>query len=184
MLLTESPANLPPGVQLHPLQPHKDDRGVFIEAFRKEWSTGCDPVQWNVVHSESEVLRGVHVHATHSDYLLVISGRMILGLHDLRPEVAEDRISGTVALEATNPTAVTIPPGVCHGFYFPEPSIHMYAVSHYWDVSDELGCRFDDAELHLTWPNAMPRLSNRDQQASTYAAMRDRYLRQYSLEAK
>ncbi|WP_161490846.1 MULTISPECIES: dTDP-4-dehydrorhamnose 3,5-epimerase family protein [unclassified Ensifer] len=184
MYLSSSPQILPPGVQLHSLLPHKDDRGVFLEAFRREWSAGCDPVQWNVVRSEANVLRGVHVHATHTDYLLVVSGRMLLGLHDSRPNAPEDRLSTMLVLDAANPTAVTVPPGVCHGFYFPEPSIHMYAVSHYWDESDELGCRFDEAELRLAWPNRMPKLSRRDQLASSYDEMRDQLVKRHTQNAK
>ncbi|MGO4622601.1 dTDP-4-dehydrorhamnose 3,5-epimerase family protein [Ensifer sp. 2TAB8] len=179
-----SPLALPPGVLIRPLNPHTDDRGVFLEAFREEWSTGCDPVQWNVVGSEIDVLRGVHVHVTHSDYLLVISGRMILGLHDIRPNRQEDRISSTLNLHATQPIAVTIPPGVCHGFYFPEPAIHMYAVSHYWDPSDELGCRFDQPELRIPWPNVAPKLSERDRLACSYEEMRGQFVKRSVLQTR
>lgn len=178
------PQVLPPGVQLRSLLPHKDDRGVFLEAFREEWSTGCDPVQWNVVRSEPDVLRGVHVHSSHTDYLLVISGRMFLGLHDIRPNAPTDGLSAMLVLDASTPTAVTVPPGVCHGFYFPEPSIHMYAVSHYWDETDELGCRFDESELGLNWPNREPKLSRRDGLASSYGEMRDQFLKRYTQNTK
>jgi dTDP-4-dehydrorhamnose 3,5-epimerase len=58
--------------------------------------------------------------------------------------------------------ALVIPPGVAHGFYFPRPSLHAYAVSHYWNPLDELGCRFDDPELGITWPDPNPTLSERD----------------------
>jgi dTDP-4-dehydrorhamnose 3,5-epimerase len=51
---------------------------------------------------------------------------------------------------------------VAHGFLFHEPSLHIYAVSHYWDTADELGCRWDDPELGIPWPDAQPLISPRD----------------------
>ncbi len=168
--------DLPDGVAIRSLNLHRDDRGAFLEIFRNEWGTGCEPIQWNVVQSEANVLRGVHVHITHADYLVVIAGRMQLGLHDIRPGAPKNAASRMITLDATQPVAVTIPAGVCHGFYFPIPSIHVYAVSHYWNTSDELGCRFNAPELGLSWPTTAPRLSDRDATASEYRQMVDQYL--------
>jgi dTDP-4-dehydrorhamnose 3,5-epimerase len=162
---------LPDGVQIRSLKPHPDDRGVLTEIFRQEWTVGCDPVQWNVVHSAAAVLRGVHVHVNHSDYLVMIAGVMVLGMHDIRPESRSRGWSRMVTLEAAEPRAIIIPPGVCHGFHFPVPSTLVYAVSAYWNPRDELGCRFDCPELGLQWPNQAPRLSDRDRDAGSYAQM-------------
>ncbi len=65
---------LPEGVVLTALTPHADDRGVFTELFRECWPTAIRPIQWNVVSSKAGVLRGVHVHVRHDDYLTVASG--------------------------------------------------------------------------------------------------------------
>ncbi len=162
---------LPAGVRIQSLNPHRDDRGVLTEIFREEWAVGCDPVQWNVVHSAARVLRGVHVHVDHDDYLVVISGVLVLGLHDIRPESRSAGCSRLVTLETATPRAVTIPPGVCHGFYFPVPSTLVYAVSAYWNPRDELGCRFDRGELGLEWPDSTPLLSERDDRAGGYQQM-------------
>ena len=171
--------SLPDGVHIRPLRPHPDDRGVLTEIFRQEWTVGCDPVQWNVVHSAAGVLRGVHVHVDHSDYLVVIAGVLVLGTHDIRPQSRSGGRSRMVTLEAAEPRAITIPPGVCHGFYFPVPSTLVYAVSAYWNPRDELGCRFDCAELGLQWPNPAPRLSERDRDAGTYQQMRAAFREQW-----
>ena len=162
---------LPAGVRILPLKAHPDERGVLTEIFREEWAVGCHPVQWNVMHSAAGVLRGVHVHREHHDYLVVISGVLVLGLHDIRPDSRSAGRSRLLTLDAVAPRAVTIPPGVCHGFYFPVPSTLVYAVSSYWDSRDELGCRFDCAELGLTWPNDAPLLSARDRGAGSYRQM-------------
>ena len=166
---------LPHGVVLTPLTPHRDDRGTFVEAFRASWSTDIVPVQWNVVTSGAGVLRGVHVHRRHADYLTVLAGAMVLGLHDLRRGSPTEGRSAMLTIEAEEPRAVTIPPGVAHGFCFPVPSVHLYAVSHYWNKADELGCRYDDPDLGLDWPITEPMLSPRDAAAGTLAKMERAY---------
>jgi dTDP-4-dehydrorhamnose 3,5-epimerase len=153
---------LPAGVELARLRPHADSRGVFTELFRESWGLDVAPTQWNVVRSEPNVLRGVHAHWRHSDYLTVVAGRAAIGLHDLREGSPTEGMGTIVELAADEAHALTIPTGVAHGFYFPEPSLHVYAVSHEWDPSDELGCRWDDPELGIGWPATDPLLSERD----------------------
>ena len=128
--------------------------------FRDQWMEGVRPVQWNLVHSEKNVLRGVHVHRKHFDCLVVPAGRMRLGLCDLRQKSSTYRLGSTLDLAASE--AILIPPGVAHGFFFPEPSIHVYAVTTYWDPEDELGCHWADPELGIPWHITEPVLSARD----------------------
>ena len=54
------------------------------------------------------------------------------------------------------------------GFYFYEDSIHLYGVSEYWNLDDELGCHFASAELKLDWPNKEPIISDRDKALLDY----------------
>ena len=153
---------LPSGVTVRPLQPHADERGVFTELFRSSWDVGVAPVQWNAVRSEPNVLRGVHAHARHWDYLTVPIGHALVGLHDLRAGSATAGVAALVELTGDTPAGLTIPPGVAHGFFFLAASLHVYAVSHEWDPHDELGCRWDDPALGIPWPCANPQLSPRD----------------------
>ena len=146
-----------------------------MELFRHEWELGCEARQWNVVDSRAGVLRGVHVHVTHWDYLTVIAGTLLLGLHDLREDSQTAGLSCFLRLDGDSPRAVSIPPGVCHGFYFPRATVLVYAVSEYWNPADELGCRFDSPELGLEWPETAPILSERDRAASGYDEMRRLY---------
>lgn len=150
------------GVRLQSFKTHEDDRGAFTEVYRREWPTGLEPVQWNLVRSEARVLRGVHVHLRHSDYLTLASGRAVVGLRDLRPGSPTEGEAGLVEMTGDRMEGLTIPVGVAHGFLFLEPSTHVYAVSHYWDPADELGCHWADPALQLDWPIASPRLSPRD----------------------
>ena len=85
-VITDQPVNrLPDGVQIHRLAPHNDLRGSVTELYRENWDLGCRLVQLNAVISTAGVLRGVHVHIRHVDHLVLLAGRMVLGLHDMRP---------------------------------------------------------------------------------------------------
>jgi dTDP-4-dehydrorhamnose 3,5-epimerase len=126
------------------------------------WETGITPVQWNLAKSAAGVLRGVHVHIEHDDYLVILDGRASIGLRDLRRGSPTEGLAVVIEMSGDLLTALTIPPGVAHGFFFHEPSIHLYAVSEYWDPADELGCHWADQALEITWPEATAILSERD----------------------
>ena len=153
-----------------PLRPRGDDRGSVTELFRHSWC-GPDepaPVQWNLLRSAGNVMRGVHVHLVHFDNLVVLEGTMHLGLCDLRPDSPEFGRGSLIQLRGEEPTMVVIPPGVAHGFYFDAPCLATYGMSHYWaPATDELGCRWDDPRLAIPWPASCtdPQLSPRDRDA-------------------
>lgn len=163
---------LPSGVVLRTLNAHPDERGAFTEIFREHWNDGPSPVQWNLVRSGANVFRGVHVHVRHSDYLVLVEGRATIGLVDLRPGSDTLGVAVTLRLSSELLQSLVIPPGVAHGFLFEEASIHVYAVSDYWDPDDELGCRWDDPELELDWPERSPILSARDADLPSLAVLR------------
>jgi dTDP-4-dehydrorhamnose 3,5-epimerase len=150
------------GVRILDLETHVDERGDLTEVFRQEWQILATPVQWNIVSSAKGVLRGVHLHVRHADYLLLLRGKMTLCLRDLRDESPSCGEILQIELSEANLRAVFIPPGVAHGFYFHQPSIHFYSVSEYWSPSDELGCLWSDPELGFSWPAEDVLLSERD----------------------
>ncbi len=153
---------LPAGVVVRPLESHVDDRGTFTELYRQEWATGVSPIQWNAVRSDPGVLRGVHVHLRHDDYLT----RPIRPCRDWparpAPRIAHRGRERPRRARGEDRAALVIPHGVAHGFYFSEPSLHVYAVTEYWDPSDELGCHWADPELEIPWPVTSARVSERD----------------------
>lgn len=159
------------GVQVVDLEMHADDRGVFTEVFRETWGLGITPVQWNVVRSDPGVLRGVHVHPVHDDYLVVLGGLVSIGLRDLRPRSRTHGASGLVTVSGERLKSIVIPHGVAHGFLFHEPSLHAYAVSHYWDTDDELACVWWDPDLEIDWPLKPTKVSDRDASAQSLASL-------------
>ena len=116
--MTTGSQTLPQDVCLLPLQPHHDARGVFIEVFRAQWDTLVKPLQWNVVVSHRNVLRGVHAHWRHGDYLVVLQGQMCVGMQDLRRACPTYGNAVLLTLSSDDPMALAIPPGVAHGFFF------------------------------------------------------------------
>jgi dTDP-4-dehydrorhamnose 3,5-epimerase len=166
--------SMPLGVRVTALASHPDERGDFTELHRLEWETEVAPVQWNAVRSAARVLRGVHVHVRHDDYLVVFEGAATVGLADLREDSPTFGATSRLLMGRDNPIGITIPHGVAHGFLFHERSLHIYAVSHYWDVADELGCRWDDPELGIEWPDVDPLLSDRDAALPSLAELRPR----------
>lgn len=166
---------LPTGVLRRPLTEHADSRGRLMEVFRKD-ATLPDMRQFNVVRSEGDVLRGVHVHPTHADYIMVLQGTLVLGVHDLRDERPDGPRSAIITLRGERPEACFVPVGVAHGFYFPEPTLYLYGLSAPWHPDGDFGCRWDDPDLALDWPvNGQPTLSDRDENAGTLAEMVERF---------
>src|SRR3990167_2030098 len=156
-------------VTLKELVCNKDDRGTLTELHRNEWWPNDQetPVQWNVVASCHNVLRGVHVHVKHTDYLSCIQGKIIVYLCDLRKKSSHFRSIIEVPLSSLRMSVLVLPPLVAHAFYSVETSVHVYGVSRYWNLDDELGCIYNDADLNLVLPTNNPMISKRDQQAGS-----------------
>ena len=161
-----------PGVRLVRLQTHTDHRGHLTEIFRASWFEDCPPfVQWNMVRSHANSLRGVHVHLRHLDLLFLISGRMTLGLKDLRRNSPAFLREERHELNESPITGVLTPPGVAHGFYHPETTIFVYGVTHYFAMDDELGFRWNDADCNLFDRSLTPLISPRDTSAGSLAQL-------------
>jgi len=162
---------LPVGVALRELPRWRDDVQEVTQVYRADWGLDLVPIQWNLLASKPNTLRGVHVHTDHWDYLHITNGEMLLGLHDLRPWSPTYRTAAQVRLTSYQPASIAIPPGVAHGFYFALLTTYFYALSHCWAPSDDLGCRWDDPEFGISWPTSDPLLSPRDTSAQSYRAL-------------
>ncbi len=171
---------LPEGVVIHALTPHPDPRGNLVEIFRESWDLGCRPLQWNAITSTAGVLRGIQAHVRRVDHLIPAAGRMLLGLHDLRPWSSTSGASELIELDARAPRAVIVPAGVAHGLYSTEPSLLVHGASHYWDATDELACRWNAPEIGLGWPVRSPILSERDATAADYSGFVEAFLAKWA----
>lgn len=135
-----------------------------MEAFQAAWDSPIEPIQWSVVKSAANVLRGPHVHLHHDEYIMAIDGCVMVGLRDVRPDSPTNGVSCMIKITGDAPAAVMFPRGLLHGWYFVEDSLHLQAVSRaYCDYhpADNIGCHWSDPELDLPWPCTDPILADR-----------------------
>jgi dTDP-4-dehydrorhamnose 3,5-epimerase len=79
-----------------------------------------------------------------------------------------------IELRGDDMSGIRVPVGVMHGFYFHEPSMHIYGVDSYFDPDDDLACHWADPRLGIAWPCRDPVLSERDHHAGTLAEVEAR----------
>src|SRR4051794_23705402 len=104
---------------VHVVEPsvHVDERGRFIETYRREWfPTGREMVQGNRADRRAGTLVGLHYHLHQADYWYVPLGTARVVLHDLRDGGPTDGATVELDLSGDNHLGVFIPPGVAHGF--------------------------------------------------------------------
>lgn len=152
------------GVVVVRLTAHGDERGRFVETYRREWFPGRDEmVQGNRSDKEAGALVGLHFHRNQADYWYVLRGKARIVLHDLRVGSPTDGATLVLDVDDTEDTGVYIPPGVGHGFAALTDVTMTYLVDRYYDPDDELGVAWDDPEIDADWGVADPILSKRDQ---------------------
>ena len=143
---------------------HGDNRGRFIETWRKEWVPGsADMVQANRADRRQGALVGLHYHLHQADYWYVPRGRARVVLHDLREGSPTEGATLSMEIGDENQQGVYIPPGVAHGFAAVTDLTITYLVDQYYSPDDELGVAWDDPEIDADWGVAEPVLSRRDQ---------------------
>lgn len=154
------------GVQIVDLISHADERGRFLEIFRKEWfpDIGWHQVQSNRSESAAGVLRGLHFHHKQADYWYVIRGTIRAGLVDLRKSSPTFMSTQTVDLKDRQNRGLFIPVGVAHGFVAVTEATLIYIVDRYYDGNDEFGVLWNDPALAIEWGIENPILSQRDLQ--------------------
>lgn len=153
------------GVQTVPIPVYGDDRGAFCESFRREWFPFVDwtNIQMNRSISKPGVLRGLHYHFHQIDYWFLMSGRIRVGLADLRPDSPTFQAGATLDIDADDPVGLYIPEGVAHGFYAQTDVILTYVVNQYYNGgADENGVVWNDPDLGVNWDVDAPILSDRD----------------------
>ena len=167
---------LPFGVRLRHAMSFDDARGSLHEVHRVG---DGDPQlrQWNFVTCTSNSVRGVHVHLRHTDHLAVVSGKFLFGLHDIRRDSPTFGCAALLDLDGARTRLLTIPPGVAHGFLCTEDGAQVYGMTHEWDPTDDLACRWDDRSLGFRLPAAAPIVSARDSAAGSLSQMTEDYAR-------
>jgi dTDP-4-dehydrorhamnose 3,5-epimerase len=143
---------------------HGDDRGRFIETYRRQWlPLGREMVQANRSEKAAGAVVGLHYHLHQADYWYVLRGRARVVLHDLREGSPTDGVTEVLDLDGSEDRGLFIPPGVAHGFASLTDVLLWYLVDGYYNPADELGLAWDDPALGIDWGIGDPVLSARDQ---------------------
>ncbi len=150
-----------------------DDRGFFTERYNQDSfrSFGFDQkfVQDNFSRSLPGVLRGMHYQFDQPQGKLVscTRGRIYDVAIDLRhTEPSFGKYFG-LELSGDKPMSLWIPPGFAHGFCVLGDDVAdvSYKVSCNYNPKGELGLRWNDPKINITWPLKKPILSGKDEAA-------------------
>ena len=162
------------GVELIEPQSHGDDRGRFVETYRRSWlPLGREMIQGNRSEKAAGSLVGLHYHLHQADYWYMLRGTARVVLADLRVGSPTEMETFVVDLDGNNDRGLFIPPGVAHGFASLTDMLLWYLVDGYYNPNDELGVAFDDPALGIDWGVVDPVISERDRANPTVAEIPD-----------
>jgi len=156
---------------------HRDDRGLFVETFRREWVPGArEMIQANRGDRQQGSIVGLHYHLHQADFWYVPMGSTRVVLHDLRVGSPTDGATYTTDLGlqpdgSFRHSGIFIPPGVAHGFAALTDMTIIYLVDGYYNPADELGMAWDDPAVDADWGVTDPVLSERDRNNPARAAI-------------
>lgn len=151
---------------------HGDERGLFVETYRREWIPGArEMIQTNRSNKQAGALVGLHYHLHQADYWYVPVGTIRVVLHDLRVGGPTDGTTDCFDISGDDHRGVFIPPGVAHGFAALTDTVLTYLVDGYYNPADELGVAWDDPDVAADWGVAEPVMSQRDRDNPRRAAI-------------
>ena len=148
-----------------------DARGFFARVFCEEVFRDCGLVfrfsQSSVsFNSYRGTVRGMHFSvAPHAETKLVrcTAGAIHDVVVDLRPASATYLQSVSVMLSAANRHALYIPVGLAHGFQtLCDATEVLYSIDKPYVSPSARGLRWNDPAIHVTWPEAIKIISERD----------------------
>lgn len=164
------------GLVLIETEPHGDERGFFVETFRRSWvdelGLGVEFVQENHSRSTGPVLRGIHMQAGQAKLVRCARGRVWDVAVDLREGSPTYGRWDAYELDDQGHRQLFVPDGFGHGFcVLSDEADLVYLLSDYYDPERERGIAWDDPELAIEWPITDPILSDRDRAAPRLAEL-------------
>jgi len=153
-----TPQSIPDVVLIKPIV-HGDNRGYFIETFRRDLFKKAIGYQVNFIQdNESKsikgVLRGLHYQLpphTQAKLVRVIEGSVLDVAVDIRKSSPTFGQHVAVELTAENKHQL-VPHGFAHGFVvLSDSATFAYKVDNYYAPEHDRGVAFDDAKLGIDW---------------------------------
>jgi len=137
-----------------------DDRGYFMETYRKEDFDShinvTEFIQDNESKSSYGVLRGLHYQKgkwSQAKLVRVISGKVLDIAVDIRKSSPTFMQYVMVELTDENKRQFFIPRGFAHGFLvLSKEAVFTYKVDNVYMPLAEASIRFDDPQLGIKWP--------------------------------
>ena len=148
-----------PGVFVIKPQVFGDNRGYFMETYKKEifetYGICGEFVQDNESCSTKGVLRGLHFQKEHTQGKLVrvTSGSVFDVAVDVRPGSATFGQYVGVTLSSELKNMFWVPPGFAHGFLSLSDEMKMmYICDGAYDKDSDTGILYDDKTIGIKWP--------------------------------
>lgn len=148
-----------PGVVIIQPQVFGDQRGYFMETFKKGdyAAAGIDRefVQDNESSSTKGVLRGLHFqkNRTQGKLVRVTHGEVFDVAVDVRPGSATYGLWVGVTLSSEKKNMLYIPEGFAHGFLvLSDTAEFVYKCTDVYDPASESGIPWNDPDIDVHWP--------------------------------
>jgi dTDP-4-dehydrorhamnose 3,5-epimerase len=155
------------GVEVYPLQRFVDDRGLFMEVYRRDvthagserlpaFFAGVEVAQLNYsLVTVGDHIKGLHYHLKQSDiWFCPPPSKIKVVLYDIRKSSPTSGKTQVVVLGDGRDALVKIPPGVAHGYRpLVSPSGLFYVVTRCFDICDpdEHRVPFDHPAVKDLW---------------------------------
>jgi len=154
------------------LQPtvHRDERGFFIESYRREALAELgvpeEFVQDNQSRSGKGIVRGMHFQPGMTKLVRCSRGEIVDVLVDIRKGSPTFGEWEAFTLDDEDLRHLYVPNGFGHGFCVTsEVADVIYKCSAYYDPSAESGIAYDDPDVGIEWPDVELIPSERDANA-------------------
>jgi dTDP-4-dehydrorhamnose 3,5-epimerase len=150
----------------------QDERGLFARAFCQqamaERGLKTDFPQHNLGASfKKGTLRGLHYQlppVEEAKLVRCIQGEVYDMLVDMRPDSPTFGQHYGVLLSSSNRKAFYVPAGCAHGYLTLTPNAEvLYMASHAYVAGNEVGVRYNDPALKLSWPEPIQCISQKDE---------------------
>ena len=168
-----------PGPVLFQPTVHGDDRGFFLETYRRsalaELGIEDEFVQDNHSRSRGGVLRGMHFQPGMAKLVRCARGSILDVLVDVRRGSPTFGQWESFECSDENHRQVYCPDGFAHGFcVLSEVADVVYMTSAYYDPALEGGFAYNDPEVGIEWPDSQQlTVSARDASAPSLAEIVD-----------
>jgi dTDP-4-dehydrorhamnose 3,5-epimerase len=157
-----------------------DERGFFLESYRRttfaELGVPDELVQHNHSRSRRGIVRGIHYQPGMGKLVRCVRGAILDVAVDIRRGSPAFGRCVAVELSDENHRQLYVPDGFGHAFcVLSELADVVYGCTSYWNPETEGGFRYDDPDVAVPWPGGLElTASAKDAAAPTLAELSER----------